>query len=112
MAIFNISKDDLRFFAKKLPLAVSTAKVANAVSWFQDKAEKLTTVTGETNAVARPKPGHIYMYRYDAKWDKYLPTWDKQPLMLVLNLYNNRIPRLKFPLFTSACETQINGSTH
>ncbi|UPW39251.1 DNA end protector protein [Escherichia phage vB_EcoM_ESCO47] len=53
-----------------------------SAKWFADTIKK--SVKG--HKVAKPQPGKIYAYMYDAKHKDTLPYWDKYPLIIYLGL--------------------------
>lgn len=75
---------------KRAPKA-SRSKVKSAVDWFKGKVKGLTTVTGKRNQSKTLDIGKMYTYRYDAKWDKILPTWDRQPMVIIIEKYKDSV---------------------
>lgn len=67
--------------------------------FFRDKAlsTKLTKSPSKimesrgamANAVAKPTPGKMLMYQYDAKHKDTLPYWDRFPVIFPINMYKD-----------------------
>ena len=53
------------------------------------KAEQRKGV--KSHSVGGPKPGRMYQFGYNAKTAKYLPYWDKYPLMICLGVSGKHI---------------------
>jgi len=77
-------------------------KIDNAKQWFRAKIRNTTgrlkaALKGTTRKdlitqgkhVNEPKIGSIYFYFYDPKWKEELPYYDKFPLMLCIEKYND-----------------------
>jgi len=64
----------------------------NSIEWFNSKADSEMSDSAKASAVfggkrqqsKRPQVGHLYLYKYWAKWDKTLPTWDQHPLIALV----------------------------
>lgn len=52
-------------------------------------AKIMESPSAVAHSVSRPTPGKMIMYQYDAKHKDTLPYWDKFPVVLPLNLYND-----------------------
>jgi len=83
--------------AKKLNGHKTMSK--NAVSWLQDKIDEIkrpsaipNTIKGEVNRHKQQgqlRIGMLYCYYYDPKTKDDLPYWDRFPMVLVLEKYND-----------------------
>jgi hypothetical protein len=81
---------------KRYPrLRIRDAK--DSIKWFKSKIDAEMSPNRkvpEGRAAKRkihvnPLVGNMYIYRYSAKWDKILPTWDMFPLTIVINKYKD-----------------------
>jgi hypothetical protein len=71
----------------------------NAVVWLQDKINEIkrpssipNTIRGEVNRQKQPgqlRIGMLYCYYYDPKTKDDLPYWDRFPMVLILEKYND-----------------------
>jgi hypothetical protein len=67
----------------------------DAIRWFRSKVDSIESPNrkpvegrrGKRRIHQNPLVGHLYLYKYEAKWDRILPTWDRFPLCLVINKY-------------------------
>lgn len=84
------------FWNRKIMPTVTGSGVRKAKKWFKKKFDDITTVKGKRNAVTKPEIGKMYAYVYDAKWKAILPVWDRQPLVIPVNLYNDGFLGLNF----------------
>ena len=83
--------------AKKLNGHKTMSK--NAVSWLQDKIDEIkrpsaipNTIKGEVNRHKQQgqlRIGMLYCYYYDPKTKDDLPYWDRFPMVLILEKYND-----------------------
>lgn len=85
-----------KFWGKKIMPSFSKKDQRDAGNFLTRKFNDLTTIKGKRNATTKPEIGKLYTYQYKAKWDKLLPTWDRQPLMMCVNLYNDGFLGLNF----------------
>jgi len=56
----------------------------------EDRKEKQRKSV-KSHRVSGPKPGRMYQFGYNAKTAKYLPYWDKYPLMICLGVSGQHI---------------------
>lgn len=84
------------YWGRKIMPTIRKADVRNAKKWLGKKFKDITTVKGKKNATLNPEIGRMYAYQYKAKWDAILPTWDRQPLMIVVNKYPDGFLGLNF----------------
>lgn len=70
----------------------------NATAWFKSRIDAEMSPNRKLPDDKRkwkrkihqsPQIGNMYMYAYHAKTDKQLPTWDKFPMMMVINKYKD-----------------------
>ena len=69
----------------------------DAVSWMQEKIKEIRKPVQVANAIAKEKDrrtntvrlGMMYCYYYDAKTKDDLPYWDRFPVILVLEKYED-----------------------
>lgn len=67
----------------------------NAIKWYRDTIKKLGGATRPEllKDKARMKdwfyPGFMYLFVYDPKWKKKLPYYDKFPLVIPIQFYND-----------------------
>jgi hypothetical protein len=74
---------------------------SKAVTWIQDKINAIKRTSGIAADISKEQfrqhgknlqyrdRGHLYFFYYDAKLKAELPYWDKFPLVLVLEIYND-----------------------
>jgi hypothetical protein len=76
----------------------------DATRWFRSKIDaemspnrKIPAGRASKRKVHQnPQIGNMYIYKYEAKWDKQLPTWDRFPLDMVIGKYPDGILSLNF----------------
>lgn len=72
-------------FRKSIREKIANEGAANntkSAKWFTETIKKGV----RAHVVAKPQPGKIYAYIYDAKHKDTLPYWDKYPLIIYLGL--------------------------
>jgi hypothetical protein len=86
--------------AKKLVhLTEGTKKISKAkkkkksIAWFK---QKVGDSAKGYKKKAKLKPGKMFTFGYDAKYKAILPYWDKFPLIIVLDVYNDGFMGLNF----------------
>jgi hypothetical protein len=69
----------------------------DALTWLKGKVDEIKRPATIAQSIAKEtsrrttiiKPGHMYCYFYDPKTKDNLPYWDKFPMVLVLEKYND-----------------------
>jgi hypothetical protein len=69
----------------------------DAVRWFKSKADAEMSDVAKASKqfganrkkLQKPQIGEMYLYKYWAKWDKTLPTWDQHPLCIPFEYTKN-----------------------
>ncbi len=84
------------FWGRNKPPILNISSIKKAAAWFKKKARDITKVTGKHNAQSKVRMGRFYTYRYKAKHDKILPQWDRQPIVVVLEMYKDGFLGLNF----------------
>lgn len=86
-----------KFWGKKIIPKITGGDQRKAGNWFSKKWKDLTSVKGKRKAISKPEIGKMYLAGYNAKWDKILPTWDRQPIILPFNtMFSDRFYSLNF----------------
>lgn len=62
--------------------------------WFRKKAREIRSTPNKVlesgdKTVSKPSIGNMYFYFYDAKTKEILPYWDRFPLTIVIDVYND-----------------------
>ena len=80
--------------AKMLPEEIESG-TEDSLQWFRQnvrdlKIKPIKIMKGlDTVTNTGLRQGGVYMFHYDAKWKDTLPYWDKYPIVVPLELYNN-----------------------
>ena len=74
--------DSFRASSHQLGRQAKSKNEKKSLEWFRGRVG--TAV--RSKKTSRPKPGHIYVFAYDAKHKKTLPYWDKYPLVVCLGV--------------------------
>jgi len=82
---------------KKQMSAVSIRpRTAEARWWLGEKIASLRIPSNRSNILNDPKRissktfiGRMYFYHYDPKWKHILPVWDKFPLVIPMEMYDD-----------------------
>lgn len=86
------------FWTKKQFPRLRQRDAMDAVKWFKSRVDAEMSPNRKLPADKRkwkrkihqsPQIGNMYIYKYEAKWDKELPTWDRFPLMMVIGKYKD-----------------------
>jgi hypothetical protein len=94
--IIRTEKADKLFNLLRNAFATATIRKRKdeSVGWFRRQLQSLLGVDRKkivANAASntRLEIGSMYMFFYQAKWDKKLPYWDKFPLMIPIEIYKD-----------------------
>lgn len=66
----------------------SSGSNTKSINWYRNQVKRLSNITPNTLLSNTPgltttlKPGHMYMFFYDAKYKDTLPFWDRFPLVI------------------------------
>lgn len=69
-------------------LRPSGNKTSKSIDWYRTQVKQLAglnpnkLMTGSSRLTTSLKPGHMYMFFYDAKFKDTLPYWDRFPLVI------------------------------
>lgn len=83
---------------KEMTIAGIRPRTAEARSWLASKVRELKITSTRRNLLTDPRRaggyglamiGKMYFFHYDAKWKDILPVWDKFPLVLPIELYDD-----------------------
>ena len=82
--------------SKQLTAAGIKPRSSEARAWLGANIAKLRIPTNRSNLINDPKRmssrafiGKMYLYHYDAKLQDVLPVWDKFPLVIPMDLYQD-----------------------
>ena len=109
--------------AKMLPEEIESG-TEDSLQWFRQnvrdlKIKPIKIMKGlDTVTNTGLRQGGVYMFHYDAKWKDTLPYWDKYPIVVPLELYNNGFlginihyisPTMRVPLLSKLFEFTMEG---
>lgn len=82
--------------SKEMSAAGIRPRTANARAWLGGKISKMRIPTNRSNILndatrvsARAFVGRMYFFQYDAKLKETLPIWDKFPLVIPMDIYED-----------------------
>lgn len=82
--------------SKELKSAGISPRTDSARSWLMGKINKLRIPTNRSNVLNDPNRirssafvGRMYFFSYDAKFKETLPVWDKFPLVIPMEIYDD-----------------------
>lgn len=82
--------------SKDMKLAGVTPRSSQARAWLQSQISKLKISTNRSNLLgdasrisARAFIGKMYFFKYQAKHEATLPVWDRFPLVLPMDIYDD-----------------------
>jgi hypothetical protein len=82
--------------SKELNMAGISPRTSQARSWLASKLQKLRVPSDRSNVLndaRRVSPqafiGRMYLYHYDPKLKEILPVWDKFPLVIPIEMYQD-----------------------
>ena len=92
--------------------------VKDANRWFLSKADhELSDVAepekvwgGKRRQAAMPQIGSMYLWKYWAKWDKSLPTWDMFPMGFVFDIKGPHFWALNFHYLPKPARYQLGAA--
>ncbi len=81
--------------------STASTLVSKSIRWFQDKANKIPVTPGQmlkdtSRLTADVFIGKFFMFLYDPKWKKELPYYDKFPLIIPIDIYDDGFLGLNF----------------